>query len=85
MLNLRKELLELVLKNAFNFDGKYVGDGRNLKLIEDLEYDSLDLINLVVEIEEKFQMHFDETDVLFDKLNGFEELYALVENILRGQ
>lgn len=79
---MKKELLKLVLKNASNFKGEYKGDGNGLKLIEDLNYDSLDLINLIVDIERNFNMQFKDSDVLIDKLNDFNELYILIENRL---
>ncbi len=70
--------MQIVLNNATNF---YSEEGFRIneetKLIEDLNYDSVDLIQLVVEIESRFNIEFDPSDILIEKLNRFSDLTSI--------
>ncbi len=84
-MDMKEELLALILKNASNYEGSYEGNGEGLKLIEDLEYDSVDLVNLVLEIEEAFGIQFGELDVLTEKFNDFSDLHTLIVRLKEEQ
>lgn len=53
----------------------------NMRLIEDLGMDSLGLMNLVLEIEDEFDISFDDGDLLFDNFNRIGDLRDIIEKL----
>lgn len=52
-------------------------------LIDDLNFDSIQLMNLIVTIEEQFGIEFNDSDMLFDNFNNLLDLCNLIEVLLR--
>ena len=55
-----------------------------LKLNEDLGLDSLNMVELIVELEERFNIQIDESDLDPAALQTVEQIYALVEKYMEG-
>ena len=53
----------------------------NMRLIEDLGMDSLGLMNLGLEIEDEFDISFDDGDLLFDNFNRIGDLRDIIEKL----
>lgn len=56
----------------------------NTSLVEDLGFDSVTIMQLVIEIEEKFNIRFDE-DTDFKNLNYVNELIEIVKRKIIGE
>lgn len=56
-----------------------------LKLNEDLGLDSLNMVELMVELEECFNIEIDESDLDPAALQTVEQVYALVAKYVEGQ
>lgn len=56
----------------------------NLKLGEDLGLDSLNMVELMVELEDKFNIEIDESDLNPSALQTVSQIYALVEKYTEG-
>lgn len=54
------------------------GNGENLDLVNDLNFDSLMLIAMVVEIENEFYIEFPVEALLFDTLRSLRNIYDTV-------
>ena len=81
---IKEQLLELVLRNAVNYDGVYEGNGDGLVLIDDLAYDSVCVVNLIVDIEDTFGVSLEDIDMLIEKIDNFDSLIELLEECLEG-
>ena len=77
------ELMELVTSlkpsNNIPFEGKI---NETTRLIEDLGFDSISIIRLIVEIESKYGIIVNEDDLLIDRLNNLSLLSDLVNTLL---
>ena len=70
-------LLQLVMDNANGIpEGVVIAE--NTKLIEELGYDSVALIQLIVDIEDEFGVSLSNDDLLADKLDTPTSLYELI-------
>ena len=47
-------------------------------MVEDLNYDSIDFINLIIKIEDVFKVEFTNTELLTDNINKFSVLSQVV-------
>lgn len=56
-----------------------------LKLNEDLGLDSLNMVELIVELEECFDIEIDESDLDPAALQTVEQVYALVAKYVEGK
>ena len=70
-------LYELIRSNASNMpEGMKVGD--DTRLIEDMGYDSVDLMQLIVDIEDEFGISLMDDDMIAEKLNTPSELMEVI-------
>ena len=51
-------------------------------LVEDLNFDSIELIHFVVRVEEEFDIVFDDDDLELDKIVVFEELVRVISLLM---
>lgn len=56
-----------------------------LKLNEDLGLDSLNMVELMVELEERFNIEIDESDLDPAALQTVDQIYALVSKYTEGK
>lgn len=76
--DVRTKIREILQK----YSEKEVGDG-DISLIEDLEFDSLQLIEALTEIEEVFRISFEDGEILLDMVDHLEEMIQYVESSIR--
>lgn len=74
----RDVLFKLICENA-NISMEIESITDDTKLIEELEYDSIALIQLLVDIEDEFGVDLSNDDLLADKLNTPASLMELIE------
>ena len=53
----------------------------DMRLIEDLGMDSLALMNLVLDIEDEFDISFDDGDLSFENFNRIGDLRDIIEKL----
>ena len=57
----------------------------DMKLSEDLGFDSLSLVELIVDLEERFDIEIDESDLDPGHLKTVGQIYTLVDKYLEGR
>ena len=75
--------MELVIKNAGSIseDLDIITEVKNdIDLIDDLGYDSLSLITLIIDIESYYDMEFDDRYLLLDVLRKFNTIEKIVKS-----
>ena len=76
------DLLKMAVKNARKVvDVKELGE-RTL-LIEDLGYDSIDFMELIIQIEGKYDVEFGGTEILLSNLNSINIISDLIQKKLQ--
>lgn len=81
-MELKKTLYRLIAENTTNgFENETMIDDAT-RLIEDLQYDSGDIVALIVAIEETFGVEFKDSELLSDKFNVVGDLVECVEMML---
>ena len=56
-----------------------------MKLSEDLGFDSLSLVELIVDLEDRFDIEIDESDLDPGQLKTVGQIYSLVDKYLEGR
>jgi len=51
-------------------------------LIEDLNFDSFALMSLIAEIEDTYEIEFDDSNVLFENFNRVGDLRLIIEGLI---
>lgn len=73
----KDKLYFLIKSNATHIpDAIIISDSS--RLIEDLEYDSVDLMQLLIDIEDEFGIDFLNDDLLIEKLSTAGEIWGLL-------
>lgn len=76
------DLLKMAVKNARKVvDVKELGE-RTL-LIEDLGYDSIDFMELIIQIEGKYDVEFGGTEILLSNLNSINIIADFIQKKLQ--
>lgn len=78
----RDDLLEMAVKNSrktVNIE-ELVEDAL---LIEDLDYDSIDFMEFIIQIEQKYDIEFGGTDILLSNLNSVNIMSEYVQRKLQ--
>lgn len=57
----------------------------DMKLSEDLGFDSLSLVELIVDLEDRFDIEIDESDLDPGQLKTVAQIYSLVDKYLEGR
>ena len=82
-MNIKDELIELIIENSHEIQEDITCEEVfDSQLIEDLNYDSVDFINLIVAIEEKWEIELSDINLLASKLNNVRELYELIKKLV---
>ncbi len=77
-MNMTEKLKLLVAKNAsIDIEAEEISD--ETKLLDELEYDSVKIVELIVDIEEEFDFEFEDDDLVIEKYEIFKNLNSLVE------
>lgn len=75
MQTVREQVMDIIEGYA----GKEVATDGDISLIDDLEFDSLQLVGALTEIEEKFHISFEEGEKLLDMVDSLEKIIEYVE------
>ena len=57
----------------------------DMKLSEDLGFDSLSLVELIVDLEDRFDIEIDESDLDPSQLKTVGQIYSLIDKYLEGR
>ena len=76
-----KEITNSILKEK-RFSDTITSD---MKLSEDLGFDSLSLVELIVDLEDRFDIEIDESDLDPSQLKTVGQIYSLVNKYLEGR
>ena len=74
-----KEGLYEIIKEQMRMDDLILDE--SLLLIENLGFDSVQLISLIVDIETRFGIEFNEVSLLFEKFNRIGDLIKLIDEL----
>lgn len=82
-MEIKEELIKLIIENA-NSIPSYIKSEQvfESKLLDDLNYDSVDIVSLIVAIEEKWGIELTDTNLLASKINDVKMLYELVKSMI---
>lgn len=75
MQTIRRQIIDIIEKYA----GKEVVTDGDISLIDDLECDSLQLVGVLTEIEEKFHISFEQGEKLLDMVDSLDKITEYVE------
>lgn len=79
MLDNSKEVLYGIIKKQLGTEEVILDE--DLLLIENLGFDSVQLISLIVDIESAFKIEFNESSLLFEKFNRIGDLLTLIDEM----
>ena len=77
-MDIREKVFEIIRRNASNLETNNLIMNDESRLIEDLNYDSVDMINLVMDIEGEFNIEFDDMELLIENMNCVQNLVKIV-------
>lgn len=80
-MNSTKEMINLILTEK-KFSDVITPD---MILSEDLGFDSLSLVELIVDLEDRFDIEIDESDLDPGHIKTVGEIYSLVDKYLEGR
>lgn len=75
----KEKIVKIVLNNSNLDETERPADIAGLSLSDDLKYDSLCFMNMIVELETELGISFDDTELLIDNL---DDCTKLIEHIL---
>lgn len=75
-----KERLKSVIYKVMDSDNRLINDNTNL--IDDLNFDSLSMVSLIVEIESEFNIVLDDEDLELELLSNMNTLTHLISEKL---
>ena len=76
-------LKELIVSSGEDIDINDINE--NTDLVRDFNYNSIKIIQLVVEIERDFDIEIDDENLLLEKLSPYKGLVKILEAKLGGQ
>ena len=76
-----KEIINSILTEK-RFSDTITSD---MKLSEDLGFDSLSLVELIVDLEDRFDIEIDESDLDPSQLKTVGQIYSLIDKYLEGR
>ncbi|MDY4838022.1 MAG: acyl carrier protein [Lachnospiraceae bacterium] len=84
-MNVKEELVSLIKCNCGN--SKEICISENTDLIRDLQMDSIEIMQLIVDTEEYFKITFDDVDLLTENFSQFGKFSRLIEKMIsiKGQ
>lgn len=80
---LKMQIMYLIVQQL-DVEGE-VRISEDMRLIEDFDFDSLQLINLILEIEKTFHIEFQDADMLFDNYNRIGDLCHFVAKLINKE
>lgn len=71
---------ERVLHIIEQYTDKEIILGKDISLIDDLEFDSVQLIEMLTDLEKEFHISFDESEAILDMVDHLEELICYIRD-----
>jgi acyl carrier protein len=71
---------ERVLHIIEQYTDKEIKSGEDISLIDDLEFDSVQLMEVLTELEKEFEISFEESEVILDMVDHLEELICYISD-----
>ena len=62
------------------YTDKEIKSGEDISLIDDLEFDSVQLMEVLTELEKEFEISFEESEVILDMVDHLEELICYISD-----
>ena len=81
-MNIDKKL-KSIIRNVANQDVDIELINANTVLTQDLKYDSIQLIELIVELEVQFEIEIDDDDLDIENLTIYKNLYEMINRKLK--
>ena len=78
-----KKIQEIVIDNA-DTENIEIDDLSGKKLVEDLGYDSIKLIHLICELEERLGISFEGVEKMVEAFETYDSVVNLVLNLMKG-
>ena len=79
----KEKIISIVLNNSNINKAERPADIAGLSLSDDLEYDSLCFMNMIVELETELGVSFDDTELLLENLDDCTKLIELILELIR--
>ena len=79
-------VIELILEHSpiqLSFTKENKPDWHKMRLTTDLGYNSISLIVLIVELERKFSVEFDDEMLLMENLDSVQAILANIDSLLK--
>lgn len=77
--NISEDLI-MIIATGSKIDLKEYEINQNTRLIEDLGFDSLEMMQMIVDIENHFGIEFDSFDMYLDNINTYGRLLEYIKN-----
>lgn len=77
---IESKLQELIVSNGEDVDYKKINEDTDL--VRDFNFDSINLIQLVVNIEKTFNIEINDEDLAIEKISQYKELVLMLDNKL---
>ena len=74
----KEQIIAIIDELVLEYANKKYDDLKGKNLIDDLEYDSISLVELIAELEERLDISF-EADMMLESVDNYE---SLVESVL---
>jgi len=72
------EIIQNLVIRVGNLADENIVFKEGMSLVNDLKYDSVSIINLIVAIEQEFDIEFDDEEMLIGKVDDLDELIKYV-------
>lgn len=77
-----KKILCKIIEEELGFQEKLPDLTDDIRLIEDLGFDSVQLMNFIIHIEENFEINFTNSKILFENYNRIGDLTSMICEML---
>ncbi|MCI8964152.1 MAG: hypothetical protein HFG37_10650 [Eubacterium sp.] len=62
------------------YTDKEIKSGEDISLIDDLDFDSVQLVEVLTDLEKEFHISFEESEVILDMVDHLEELICYIRD-----
>lgn len=79
----KDKIIKIILENSSIDESERPADIAGLSLSDDLEYDSLCFMNMIVDLETELGISFDDTELLLENLDDCTKLIGHVLELIK--
>lgn len=80
-LEIKKRLINIIMESVEEIGEEEIGEediAKDSNLVDELGFSSIDIIRLVVQIENEFNIEIEDENLNFDSLSTYSNLYNIV-------